>query len=45
MDDVGKLLSYLKTNIKELLEGCNELELLYLIEGLLLKEDDKPVAS
>ncbi len=31
--------SYLKENIKELLEECNDIELLYLVKGLLLKED------
>lgn len=31
--------SYLKENIKELLEECNDIELLYLIKDLLLKED------
>jgi hypothetical protein len=30
--------SYLKENIKELLEECNDVELLYLVKGLLLKE-------
>jgi hypothetical protein len=29
--------SYLKENIKELLEECNDVELLYLVKGLLLK--------
>lgn len=44
MYDKGELLSYLKMSIKELLEECNDIELLYLVKGLLLKEDNEPVS-
>lgn len=37
MNDKGEI-TYLKTNIKELLAECTDVELLYLIKGLLSKD-------
>lgn len=39
MSDKGELEeNYLKTSIKELLEECEDIDLLYLVRGLLSKE-------
>jgi hypothetical protein len=39
MNDVGET-TYLKTTIKDLLDDCSDIELLYLISALLREEKE-----